>query len=119
MSLPHVPASNGGVSIAFKNVTRGDVEWSHEPDRYRSSPFARRGYCRECGTPLTYERDGAERLDLTVGSFDDPSAFRPVSHSGVESWHEAWLDTRSLPTERTQDNAAIAQAWKDSLGHFP
>lgn len=111
--------ATGGVSIAFRNVPLADVTWQREPDRYRSSSFAQRGFCRECGTPLTYERDGADRLDLTVGSFDEPFGFRPVSHSGVESWHEAWLDTRGLPTERTEDNATIAQAWKDSLGHVP
>ena len=111
--------ATGGVSIAFKNVAASDVTWAREPDHYRSSAFAQRGYCRECGTPLTYERDRAERLDLTVGSFDDPSAFRPVSHSGVESCHAAWLDTRGLPTERTEDNAAIAQAWKDHGGDVP
>ena len=111
--------ATGGVSIAFKNVQLADLTWEREPDRFRSSPFAQRGFCQECGTPLTYERDRAERLDLTVGSFDDPSAFRPVSHSGVESRHEAWLDTRGMPTERTEDNAAIVQAWKDSVGHVP
>ena len=32
-------------------------------------------------------------MDLTVASFDDPSRFRPTSHFGAESIHEAWLDT--------------------------
>jgi hypothetical protein len=40
-------------------------------------------------------------------------------HAGVESRHEAWLDTRSLPAERTEDNAHIVAAWKDSLGKLP
>ncbi|WP_236694533.1 GFA family protein [Sphingomonas sp. Leaf343] len=70
--------ATGGVSIAFKGVARSNLRWiPHEPERFRSSPIAQRGFCRECGTPLTYEGDGADHLDLTVGSFDDPSAFRP------------------------------------------
>lgn len=111
--------ATGGVAAAFKNVRVADLVWSREPDRYRSSPFARRGFCAGCGTPLTYESDGHDQLDLTVGSFDDPSALRPVSHSGVESWHTAWLDTRGLPTERTEDNRRIAAAWMDSVGKLP
>lgn len=112
--------ATGGVSIAFKSVARADVEWTtREPDRYASSGFAHRGFCSACGTPLTYEGDGREGMDLTVGSFDDPHRFRPVEHAGVESWHEAWLDTRALPTQRTDQNERIVQNWIDTLGHVP
>ncbi len=112
--------ATGGVSIAFKGVTRGDLRWSpYEPERYRSSPIAQRGFCRECGTPLTYEGDGTDHLDLTVGSFDDPSAFRPVEHSGAESWHPEWLDTRGLPASRTEDNERIATLWRTAVGKLP
>ena len=109
----------GSVSLALKNVAKADVRWESEPDRYRSSGFAQRGYCAACGTSLTYESDDHDMLDLTVGSFDDAGRFRPVSHSGVESWHAAWLDTRGLPTSRTQDNARIVAQWKATLGHVP
>ena len=72
-----------------------------------------------CGAPLTDEGDAADRLGLTVGSFDDPASLRPVAHSGVESWHAAWLDTRALPTKRTQDLPHIVQQWMDSVGKLP
>lgn len=112
--------ATGGVSIAFRNIARRDVTWTtREPDRYRSSPFAQRGFCSGCGTPLTYEADDHAGLDLTVGSFDDPFRFRPVSHSGVESWHERWLDTRGLPAERTDQNDRITRKWIETLGHVP
>ena len=111
--------ATGGVAAALKQMARTAVTWTVEPDRYRSSPIAQRGYCRECGTPLTYEGDGAEGLDLTVGSFDDPSVLRPVSHSGVESMHGAWLDTRALPRERTDGNPRIVAKWMDACGKLP
>jgi hypothetical protein len=34
--------ATGGVSIAFKNVKKGNVSWAHEPDWYQSSPIAQR-----------------------------------------------------------------------------
>lgn len=111
--------ATGGIAAAWKEVRRADVIWQREPDRYRSSPIARRGFCAACGTPLTYEGDGADGMDLTVGSFDDPSALCPVRHVGVENMHAAWLDTRALPTERTADNARIVRKWKDATGHGP
>ena len=112
--------ATGGVSIAFKSVARADVQWTtEEPDRYASSRFARRGFCAACGTPLTFEMEGHDRMDLTVGSFDDPSRLRPVSHSGAESWHAAWLDTTRLPAERTADNPRLVAKWMETCGDLP
>ena len=111
--------ATGGVSIAFKNVRRDQVNWRHPPDRFRSSPIAQRGFCGQCGTPLTYEADGSDRLDLTVGSFDDPYRFKPVDHSGCESWHRDWLDTSALPAERTDQNDRLVERWMNAVGKLP
>lgn len=114
--------ATGGVSIAFKNVARAAVTWTtQEPDRYRSSPIAHRGFCSACGTPLTFEfsDDEARNLDLTVGSFDDPSRFRPVRHFAIESRHEAWLDTSHLPGMRSEDNPSTRDRWMKIVGHLP
>lgn len=51
-------------------------------------------------------------MDLTVGSFDDPSAFVPMLHSGAENIHNAWLDTKSLPRLRTADIESVTSRWK-------
>src|SRR5688572_5554144 len=83
--------ATGGFAAAFKNVKRAGVRWLNgEPDWYRSSPIAQRPFCSKCGTPLGFAFvEGSENIDLTLGSFDDPGRFRPVSHFGVESMHEA------------------------------
>ena len=111
--------ATGGVSIAFRNVTKAAVTWEREPDRYRSSPFAQRGFCSTCGTPLTFEFDDGNNLDLTVGSFDDPSRFKPTSRFGKESWHPAWLDTSTLPAKRTDEHQALVDKWMNSVGKLP
>lgn len=114
--------ATGGVSIAFKNVRVADVAWiAKEPDRFASSPIANRGFCRDCGTPLTFEfSDGeSETLDLTVGSFDDPARFRPTRNFAVESRHAAWVDTSGLPDMRSQDNPSTRDRWIKALGKLP
>jgi hypothetical protein len=113
--------ATGGVSIAFKNVRQADVRWEREPDYFESSPIARRGYCSACGTSLTFEfTDGeSENLDLTVGSFDEPSFFRPAHHFGVESMHRAWLDTSGLPEYRTDQHKPLVDRWMKTLGKLP
>lgn len=109
--------ATGGFAAALKQVQ--GVLWGREPDRYRSSPIAQRGYCNACGTPLTFEGDGSEGLDLTVGSFDEPGRLRPVEHTGVESLHEAWLDTSALPRSRTDENQRLNAKWIEACGKLP
>jgi hypothetical protein len=111
--------ATGGVSIAFKNVKKADVSWEREPDRYRSSPIASRGYCAECGTALTFEFVEGENMDLAVGSFDDPSGFRPVHHFGAESMHRAWLNTEGLPEHRTDEHKPLVDRWMNAVGKLP
>lgn len=111
--------ATGGFAAALKQVRRDAVTWEGEPERHRSSPIARRGFCAECGTPLTYEGEGSDGMDLTVGSFDMPERLRPVEHSGVESIHEAWLHMAEMPRSRTDDNARISAKWMDACGRLP
>ncbi len=109
--------ATGGVSIAFKNAKRAEVIWDREPDRYASSPIAQRGFCRECGTPLTFEyNEGSENIDLTIGSFDEPGRFRPTTQFGIESRHDAWLDTRNLPGTRSDEYAPLVAKWEKAGG---
>lgn len=105
--------ATGGIAAAFVQVEPAKVTWLTEPDWYESSPVARRPFCSKCGTPLGFAwADGTGNMDLTVGSFDDPSRFRPVAHAGCESIHDAWLDTRELPRLYTAQTKSVADRWK-------
>jgi hypothetical protein len=112
--------ATGSISIAFKNVRQAEIAWEREPDIFDSSPIAVRPYCRECGTSLGFRfKDGSDKMDLTVASFDDPSRFRPKHHFGAESMHRAWLNTEGLPEQRTVDYDKLVQKWVDATGKFP
>lgn len=111
--------ATGGVSIAFKNMKKADVAWEPEPDWYVSSPIARRPYCRECGTSLGFEFPDSENMDLTIGSFDDPSRFRPKHHFGAESMHRAWIATEGLPEYRTDEYKPLRERWIKAVGKVP
>lgn len=107
--------ATGGFAAAFAHVKQADVVWDGEPDLYASSPIAERPFCSHCGTPIGFRfAEGSENMDLTVGSFDDPSDFRPKHHFGAEALHEVWLDTRNLPRIRTDEYEALMQKWRDA-----
>jgi hypothetical protein len=111
--------STGSISIAFKNVKQADVTWDSQPDWFDSSPIAVRPYCRECGTSFGFQFKEGPNMDLTVASFDDPSRFKPTSHFGVESMHEAWIDTSSLPRHRTDEHKLLVEKWIAATGKMP
>lgn len=104
--------ASGNVSLALMNVEQADVRWDSEPDWYDSSAIAERPYCAACGTSLGFRyKTKTSRMDLTVASFDDPGQFRPVSHFGAESVHEAWLDTASLPRTHSDEYQPLVDRW--------
>jgi len=112
--------ATGSVSIAFASFPLDGINWEREPDWYDSSPIAQRPYCRDCGTSLGFKfREGSDKMDLTVASFDDPSRFRPRHHFGAESIHRAWLNTEGLPEMRTEDYPLLVNKWVEATGEFP
>lgn len=107
--------ATGGVSIAFVNPKIEDVTWHSEPDWYRSSPIAHRPFCAQCGTPLGFAfLEGGTNIDLTVGSFDDPTPFRPVRNYATESMLPAWTDTGHLPGMTSADNPNVMKRWEEA-----
>ena len=112
--------ASGNVSLAMKTVRQAAVQWEREPDYFQSSPIAKRGFCSACGTSLTFQYlEGTDKMDLIVGSFDEPSFFRPISHFGAESMHRAWLDTTGLPETRSDAYERLNQRWIKALGKLP
>ncbi len=104
--------ATGGVSIAFVNAPLSGVHWEAEPDWYRSSPIAHRPFCSRCGTPLGFAFLDGENIDLTVGSFDDPTPFRPRQNYATESMLTAWTDVRHLPGMTSAENPGVTDRWK-------
>ena len=112
--------ATGSVSIAFTSVKQAEVNFEGEPDWYESSPIASRPYCAACGTSLGFRfKEGSDKMDLTVASFDDPSRFKPKHHFGAESIHRAWLDTGGLPEIKTEDYDVLVNKWIEATGKFP
>ena len=60
---------------------------------YASSKGVARGYCARCGTQLSWEGDVLPgRVDVTLASFDDPTALAPTMHIW-EKQRLSWLHT--------------------------
>ncbi|MCC5779626.1 GFA family protein [Nitratireductor sp. B36] len=47
---------------------------------YAASDFARRGFCKTCGSALFWRRLGADKISILAGAFDLPSGLTAESH---------------------------------------
>jgi hypothetical protein len=88
-----------------------------EPKYYRSSAFARRGFCAVCGSPLVFVYDGNPDAWILFGSLDHPedwpltrdAAWGQTEHVYIESkvpWYEI---TDGLPQNQANESM-VAQA---------
>ena len=60
------------------HVTKGGMKI------YRSSEKGERMFCADCGTQLVFQTsDNPDKLDVSVGSLDEPERLAPSCHVGV------------------------------------
>ncbi|RZT45375.1 glutathione-dependent formaldehyde-activating enzyme [Sphingomonas sp. BK036] len=64
--------ATGGLFGPYVRAPFAAVTWTRgEPGYFRSSNKVRRGFCRECGAPLTFEYDEGN-ISFAVGAMDKP-----------------------------------------------
>jgi len=86
------------VPIASFEVTRGALAI------FKSSEPAERGFCRDCGTPLTIYTIGDDGIFIALGSLDRPADVRPQRQFGVEGRMPWFADLPPLPGEKTTED---------------
>jgi hypothetical protein len=107
----------GNVFAVFFGARRENVVWEKgQPAYFHSSRIARRGFCRDCGTPLSFEHLDSEWLHLSVGSLDEPDQVRPVRHIGFEGCVEPFFMDDGLPKSRTGDSEEYVRKWRAAHG---
>ena len=84
----------GGPRDRFE-ITRGTLTI------FMSSDQAERGFCSQCGTPLTFRYVDGEWMSVSIGSLDDPEDFPPVDQHGVDSRLSYANDLGALPDKQS------------------
>ena len=86
-----------GVPVDKFELTRGELA------AYRSSDLVERGFCRDCGTPLTFRYLDKPRISVAIGTLDEPEKIPPGRQYGAEG-RMTWFDTlAALPGELTTE----------------
>jgi len=94
---------------AFASYPTAAVIWTRGARKtFLSSEHVARGFCADCGTPLTFEAAaaGGDTIALTLCAFDQPDSIRPTRQLAPEG-RLRWLDDiGDLPTRSAADQAA-------------
>ena len=89
-------------------VDAPSLVWTRgEPSHFQSSAKVRRGFCRECGTPLTFEWSGAP-LNVAFMTLDDPSIAPPTIQVGTEGLQPWMHHIADLPVRADADAPWLA-----------
>ncbi|MFP1129527.1 GFA family protein [Asticcacaulis sp. W401b] len=97
----------GNVFAPLVSVRQATLIWSKaEPKRFQSSNLVQRGFCPDCGTPLTYE--APDGVALSIAAFDDPVDIAPVIQFGTEG-RLLWVNgLHALPGRTTLEDIEAA-----------
>jgi hypothetical protein len=99
--------ATGGVFAALAGAPKAEFAWTKgAPAMFASSNLAQRGYCRDCGTPLSFAYNTPEaRIYVTIGSLDAPEDAPIVMQYGIEA-RLPWVKfCEEVKSERTGESA--------------
>ena len=92
--------ASGNFYLPLVSVRQATLTWTRgQPKKFQSSNVAYRGFCGNCGTPLTYEApDGTA---LAIATFDHPEEISPTIQWGTEAKLPYVDGIPKLPGEET------------------
>jgi len=97
----------GSFYAPLVSVRDAELTWTRGTRAtFRSSNFVERGFCAQCGTPLTYE--APDGVALAIGAFDHPETIAPKLQWGIEGKLPYVDQIGSLPGRHTLADANAA-----------
>jgi hypothetical protein len=106
----------GSFYAPLVSVRGATLTWTRgQPRKFQSSNAAARGFCGECGTPLTYE--APDGVAIAIGAFDRPQDIAPRIQWGVESKLPYVDHVHELPQEPTLSDPEAAPFLADLVSY--
>jgi hypothetical protein len=103
---------SGAPALAFVHFPIESFDWlGPEPTAYRSSQFAERTFCPQCGSTLGMREEVLSNvIQVCIGTLDEPDRVRLNDHVWTRS-RIAWFDTTdSLPRFEKSSSAVASKA---------
>ena len=95
-----------GVPLEKFELTRGELSI------FKSSDQTERGFCKNCGTPLTFHYVDSPRIAVSIGSLDEPEKVEPKNQYGIEA-RLSWFGKLAVASGRQDDRGRQAGARRE------
>jgi hypothetical protein len=106
----------GNFFAPLTSVRGTDFQWTRgEPKRFQSSNHVKRGFCGNCGTPLTYE--APDGMALAIAAFDHPEELAPTIQWGLEGKLPYIDDLSALPGYTSEGDPESAEFLKTMISY--
>ncbi|MDX9998801.1 MAG: GFA family protein [Phenylobacterium sp.] len=100
--------ATGGLFGPYVGAPKDGVVWTRgQPKLFQSSNKVQRGFCADCGTPLTYQYEG-HGIALTLGALDRPEDVRPTEQLASPEKTPYFDDLAKLPVHPVDEPRAAA-----------
>jgi hypothetical protein len=103
--------ATGGPFGAYATFPTAALHWTRGQRKlFQSSNDIARGFCGDCGTPLTFEPvAGGNHISLTICAFDDPSTLAPELQLDVAA-RTPWFEGLAALVARTPEEEIASAA---------
>jgi hypothetical protein len=106
----------GNFYAPLVSVHQANLAWTRgAPKYFQSSNAVRRGFCGDCGTPLSYE--APDGVALAIAVFDKPDAIAPTIQWGIEGKLSYVDHVAGLPGEETMADQGATSFLKDLVSY--
>ena len=97
-------------------VTAKGLVWTRgAPATFASSNKIERGFCAQCGTPLTY--DYGDDPEIAIGSLDEPELAPPAIQVNPADRLSYFATLHELPLRSAADNEKVADFMAGIVSH--
>lgn len=105
--------AHGAPAVTWASVPEAALHWTRgTPAQFDSSANAIRGFCANCGTPLTFKNRHLSTIDIALATLDHPEDIAPEYQGGVES-RMPWFETVHLLREERMGEVADSNQHPD------
>jgi len=99
----HVAAYSGVARAGLEVIEGRGLTW------YDSSAFARRGFCRFCGSSLFWESPSQSHISVSAGTLDQPTGLRTIGEIFVADKSDYYELDERLPAFPGSSNGALTK----------
>jgi hypothetical protein len=77
--------SSGSVMASLFTIPKKSITFNKIPNKYESSKNIYRSFCSNCGSQISWENINEDKIDIGIGTLDEPDKIKPKIHVWVEN----------------------------------